>query len=319
MQAVLLETGMQSSAIAVTTRVTIADASSRGFAAWQSTFTRAAAAASGFVSMEIMPAFVDGAEWHFTQRFQTPDALASWQHSAVRAQLIAALDGMRDPGDAAPADEAAPDVHALACVTEVVTTVVEPGREEAFQAWAEQMQASQATFQGYRGTLVQAPVSAAVPYWTTLVRFATAAQLDAWLASADRAALLGEADPQVSRWQSQRMASPFAGWFPAAPNQAAPAAWKQTALVLLVLFPVVMLEIRFLSPLLAGLPLAVSTFIGNALSVSLVSWPLMMFAVWGLGWWLRPDPAHRARMEALGACTVAALYAAEMLFFTFLY
>jgi antibiotic biosynthesis monooxygenase (ABM) superfamily enzyme len=188
-----------------------------------------------------------------------------------------------------------------------------------YQDWAQRAQAQQATFPGYMGTLVQAPLSSEISYWTTLVRFATPAQLDAWLGSPERAGLLKAADPHVSSWQSHRMASPFAGWFPPSAGQPSPAAWKQTCLVLLVLFPVVMLEIRFLSPLLAGQHVAIATFIGNAISVSLVSWPLMKIAVFFLGWWLQPAPARRWRMEVLGACTIVGLYLIELLTFMLLY
>ena len=112
------------------------------------------------------------------------------------------------------------------------------------------------------------------------------------------------------------MNNAFSGWFANDQRQAPPPAWKQTCLVLLVLFPVVMLEIRFLSPLLSGLSVAVSTFIGNAISVSVVSWPLMAVAIYGLGWWLRPAAERRWRTELLGASTIVGLYALELLIFT---
>lgn len=285
------------------------------FADWQSALVRAASAAPGFASLELMATFVGSAEWQIVQRFHSPEALEAWRVSGARADLVTALAAMQAPGAAGPTDEATPDLHAASCVTEIITTVVEPGKEPEFHAWAETMQARQARFAGYLGTLIQAPVSEKLPYWTTLVRFATAEQLDAWLASAERQGLLASADPSTSTWKSRRMDNAFAGWFPETPQQPAPPAWKQTALVLLVLFPVVMLEIRYLSPHLAGLNGAVATFIGNAISVCLVSWPLMAIAIRCLNWWLRPAPARRWRVELAGAATVAALYAIEILAF----
>ncbi len=112
------------------------------------------------------------------------------------------------------------------------------------------------------------------------------------------------------------MASAFAGWFPAADDRPAPPAWKQTCLVLLALFPVVMLEMRFLSPLLVGLPGAAATFIGNAISVSLVSWPLIKIAAFCLNWWLQPTPQRRWLREAQGAVALACLYLIELAAFT---
>ncbi|KQQ25102.1 antibiotic biosynthesis monooxygenase [Methylobacterium sp. Leaf123] len=303
---------------AVATKLTVRPGMETRFAAWQAEFTRVVSAAHGFVSLEIIPAFSGSAEWQIIQRFRSPEALTRWLEDGARTTLLADLAALEGDGKGSHADEAAPDYHSTTTVTEVITTVVRAGQEEAFRRWAQRIQQVQACFSGYMGTLVQAPLSPEVPYWTTLVRFESPAFLDAWLQSAERKAILAEAAPQVSTWRSHRMSNPFAGWFANEQRLAPPPAWKQTCLVLLVLFPVVMLEIRFLSPLLSGLPLAVSTFIGNAISVSLVSWPLMAVAIFGLGWWLKPDAQKRWRTEALGVTALAALYALELIVFSHL-
>lgn len=308
-----------SSSIAVMTTVAVRDEDARAFASWQAAFTRAVSAQAGFVSIEVIPAFSGSIEWRIIQRFRSTNLLEAWRHSEPREALLAELDRMRSPAETSPEEEVASDFKTLSCMTEVIATSVEPGREDEFHAWAEEMQAAQATFPGYMGTLIQAPASSDVPHWTTLVRFSTTEQLDGWLNSAARKAILEKADPQISRWRSQRLPGPFAGWFPSSPERAPPPAWKQTMLVLLVLFPVVMLELRFLSPVLAGLPVSVATFIGNAISVGLVSWPLMQGAVFCLKWWLQPDPTSRARSEVLGIATMAGAYAAEIFVLTFLF
>ncbi|MCB8881246.1 hypothetical protein ACELLULO517_13445 [Acidisoma cellulosilytica] len=306
-------------ATAIMTKVILREGCETLFAGWQSRFTHAASMAPGFVSLEMIPAFAGAAEWRIIQRFQTVGFLEQWQNSPARKQLLVDINPLLGRSEGDLLDEVAPDFHSLSCVTEVITTEIERGREEAFQSWAESVQAAQAAFPGYMGTLVQAPISSDIPYWTTLVRYSTPEQLEAWLASSERRALLERSDPTVSHWKSQRLANPFGGWFPTEPDQPPPAAWKQTCLVLLVLFPVVMLEIRFLSPLLTHVPMAIATFIGNAISVSLVSWPLMKIAISFLGWWLTPDPKHKSRVELQGVCTIAALYLAEIAIFMLLY
>ena len=300
---------------AVATKLTMRAGTEAAFATWQAAFTRAASAAPGFVSLELIPAFPGSAEWQVIQRFRSAEALARWQGDPSRVALLSELKELQSSGHEPLADEPAPDFHSTTTVTEVITTVVKPDQEEAFRLWAERIQSVQAGFPGYMGTLVQAPLSAEVPYWTTLVRFEAPAFLEAWLGSAERKAILAEAKPQVSTWQSHRMNNPFSGWFASEKLPDPPPAWKQTCLVLLVLFPVVMLEIMFLSPLLRGLHVAASTFIGNAISVSLVSWPLMAVAIFGMGWWLRPAAESRWRTELLGALTIAGLYAVEILVF----
>jgi antibiotic biosynthesis monooxygenase (ABM) superfamily enzyme len=69
--------------------------------------------------------------------------------------------------------------------------------------------------------------------------------------------------------------------------------WKTAALILLTLFPLVMLEIRFLNPHLRELNPAVGTFIGNAITVVLTTWPLMPLAIWGFHAWLFPENRPR--------------------------
>lgn len=301
-------------ATAITTNVCVRADEAPSFAAWQSKFTNAAAQATGFLALDIAPAFAGSSDWRIIQRFRSPEALDLWQASSVRRQLFVELASLREFGEADSDDETLHALDPLSCVTEVIMTVVEAGKESVFRTWAETIQASQSMFPGYMGTLVQAPVSEEMQYWTTLVRFSTPEQLDAWLGSSDRKQLLERVAPDVASWKSYRMQSPFAGWFPDTGNQSPPA-WKQTALVLLVLFPVVMLEIKFLSPLLAGQHVAIATFIGNAISVSLVSWPLMKIAIFFMGWWLRPVQARRGQREALGACAMLALYLIELAIF----
>ena len=50
-----------------------------------------------------------------------------------------------------------------------------------------------------------------------------------------------------------------------------------------------MLELRFLNPHLEDFNPAVRTFIGNAISVGLTTWPLMPLAIVGFHAWLFPE------------------------------
>jgi antibiotic biosynthesis monooxygenase (ABM) superfamily enzyme len=300
------------SATAIVTSIHLSASGMAPFLSWQSTLTRLISSQPGFLSVEILPTHQGSAHWQIVQRFTEPDALDGWLANAQRQALMTGLLALKAPDGAGMREEIAPDYHALGGVTEVITTVVEPGREAEFLAWTEAIQAAQARFPGYMGSFVHAPVAGHSPHWATLVRFATPAGLDAWLGSNERRALLDRADPAMSRWSSRRLAGGFGSWFATDAAGVSPAAWKQTAIVLLVLFPVVILEIRFLSPHLAGLPTTLGTFIGNAISVCLVSWPLAGLAGAAMAWWLKPPAAHRRRNEIGGAAVMIALYAAEI-------
>ncbi len=296
----------------MTTTLTLRPGAEAAFGRWQAQATRGASAARGFLSIEIQPLAPGSAAWRIVQLFRGAADLAGWTASPEHRRLMADLEPLCD---GAPADQPLPVEDGRAAVTEVIATAVRPGQEAAYHDWAETIQAAQGGFPGYMGTYVQAPTSAAQPFWTTLVRFATPGQLDAWLTSDIRRELIARSDAFVERWESRRLPASFAGWFPDGPGRQAPAAWKQTAIVLLVLFPIVMLEMRFLVPHLSGLNVAVGTFIGNLISVSLVSWPLAPLAIKALGWWLQAPAGSRRRAEILGGVTIAALYALEIALF----
>ena len=84
--------------------------------------------------------------------------------------------------------------------------------------------------------------------------------------------------------------------------------------VLLMLFPVIMLEIIFRMPYLTNFNRAFSTFIGNLISVTLLSWPLMPFAIKQLHWWLSPKENKLTR-DACGIGLLILLYLSEIAIF----
>jgi hypothetical protein len=82
-----------------------------------------------------------------------------------------------------------------------------------------------------------------------------------------------------------------------------------------MLFPVVMLEIAFLSPLLKWLNVAPATFIGNAISVGLLAWPLIPLATKAMRWWLSPRPGAGNAVRWGGPALLVCLYAISIVFF----
>ena len=76
-----------------------------------------------------------------------------------------------------------------------------------------------------------------------------------------RAAMVRESQDLVAGFHAQRVDTSFPGWVPNDPATGKPPnMWKTAGLVLLTLFPVVMLELRFLNPPLDALNPALRTF-----------------------------------------------------------
>jgi len=89
-------------------------------------------------------------------------------------------------------------------------------------------------------------------------------------------------------------------------------------IVLLVLFPIVMLELKYLSPHTALFNRSVGIFISNALSVTLSAWPMMPLAIWLLGLWLTGEKKNVFK-SILGTLLAMGLYLLEIaLFWNFL-
>ena len=81
--------------------------------------------------------------------------------------------------------------------------------------------------------------------------------------------------------------------------------------VLLVLYPMVMiLGATVEVPLRRLYPKPIWMFATNVLSAILLQYALMNLVNWGLRFWLVPDPARRARIDAIGVVVVLACYAA---------
>ena len=314
------ETYNETSTIAaVVVRLRLRPGFERAFSSWHAKMCTAAADWPGFISAEVNAPAPSGApEWRITQHFRSESQLRAWCKSAEHRQLLDDAESFvnNNGTTAGLKEEEDTEVDEGGCVTEVVTTYVRPDKAAEYKEWATKIHRVEAQFPGYRGGFLQPPSSLGQPYWTTLVRFATPEQLDAWINSGERQELLREHQALVSSWSHRRLPSSFAGWFPSDETaRTSPTAWKQSMLVVLMLFPIVMAELRFLSPLTSGLKPALGTFIGNVISVWLLAWPFMPLIIRVMNWWLPSVRGEAWWIDPAGLVLVMALYAVEIWIF----
>ncbi len=203
-------------------------------------------------------------------------------------------------------------------VTEIITVSVKPGMEEAYRDWVERIRRVEARFPGYQGLQLQPPIPGLQDDWVSLLPFDTAEYLNACLESDARRTALQEVESFIDK-REQQVATAFAGWFTFgdAPGQVPPA-WKQSMIVLLTLYPIVMLEQMFLNPLLQSLDRAEAIFIGNALSVAATGFLLIPLALRAFEWWLLPGPSVSPRVEAAGIALVVGGYILSIAVFALL-
>ncbi len=285
------------------------------FAEWQAKLHSAIATSPGFVSLEIIASQGQkDHEWTIVQRFENKDNLSIWRDSDERRHLFEALQPLLPEGDSkALCDTTKTAFDKQGGVTEVFVTQISPESESEYRKWIAKMHQAEAKFPGFRGVYVQSPTHQQGRNWITLLQFDTPEHLDRWLVSPERKAILHEAKDLISSLDTHRLITPYSGWFSSiSKGGRAPVVWKETMLVLLVLYPIVMLELLLLSPLTASLNLSLATFIGNSLSVTLIAWPMMPIAIYYLRWWLAPESK---RATLIGTCLLLGLYLIEVTIF----
>ncbi len=285
------------------------------FAAWQVAYSATASKSLGFISTDMVPPRKPGEQWMIIVNFESEQFIAAWQRSAEHAEMVAKStpilgeDGFHETisidgaGSAPSAD-----------VTEVIFSKLRPGMAERYREWTGRIQAAQAKYPGYRGTYLQPPTGGNDGHWTTILRYDSSANLEAWMNAPERKSLLAETKEFIESEDFIRLKTAFPGWIPVDPvTGEAPPNWKAALLVLLGLFPIVMLEMKFLSPLLAGwgIHASLGTFIGNSISVALTSFITMPLFVGWFGWWLFPKSNTTATMQGVGI--LAVLFALEVI------
>ncbi|HKE37936.1 MAG TPA: antibiotic biosynthesis monooxygenase [Candidatus Baltobacteraceae bacterium] len=287
-----------------------------GFARWSQSVQAAVLAHPGTVSCEFWPpAPPDQDEWVAILRFDSVDSQRAWRGSETFRRLLEDVEPFVE-GDRVVtlSGGAATELVVHGSATEFIVTVVKPGKEAEFRDWAARIDDLESTFSGYRGSYIQ-PSESGDNVWTTLVRFDSVENLNAWLQSPQRKKVLKEGEGLVERFLAHRVDTSFPGWVPPDPVTGKPPnMWKTASLVLLVLFPVVMLELKFLMPHLHSLDPALATFVGNAISVLLTTWPLMPLAIWLFRAYLFPEKQPKWLVAASPAL-LAACYAIELAIF----
>jgi antibiotic biosynthesis monooxygenase (ABM) superfamily enzyme len=196
-------------------------------------------------------------------------------------------------------------------VSAVISTRIKPGQEKAYRAWEQRIAAAQCKAPGFQGYRFEPPIPGVQEDWLSILRFDSEANLNAWLESPQRKELLAEADAFTEEFHARVTRAGFDQWFPA-PSKGEPVqpVWKQNMLVLLMLYPVVFLfGFAVQSPLLVGrmgLPFPVALFIGNLVSVLLLTY-LVPWISRRFGWWLSPAQPS-AQLDWRGAAILGALY-----------
>ena len=271
----------------------------------QKAITDAARRFPGFVGTEVLgpvPGLQD--EWVAIFRLESNRAMQQWLHYPERLKLAKGIEELLiEPSRMLVL---ASDDRTEPPVAMVFTHKVAPDKVAAYLNWRRRVIAAQAHYPGYLATEFFEPHEK-LDEWVDIVRYDSVRDLNEWMESKERTDLLAELDSIVESMHAHRVTG-LEGWFSVnrGPGETIvpPPAWKQALAVLFALYPTVMV-LSYLNPLMRNLSMAVQMFIGNILSVALLTWLVMPQVSRFLGFWLNRQDRNPKR-EVLGLCTVAA-------------
>jgi len=278
------------------------------FSEWQLQMDGLVASADGFISTEVVRPRTPGDDFVIFYRFETVDQLRAWMRSLARREKLAELPADLDTGDetmhvfVGHEEKRQPEP-----ITAVISDRVKVGQESEYREWQKRMADVMSQQPGSIGWTVQEPVPGLQDDWVVMARFDSEANLARWLQSPTRAKLLVRAEGMIEHTKVKQTRTSVNGWFHFADGDRAPKAWQQSALVLLVLYPVVVAESVFLTPIIMNLIFSVQMFIGNTISVAVTGFVFIPIAAYFFRWWLQPQSSGLRKLA--GALLIVGLYA----------
>jgi antibiotic biosynthesis monooxygenase (ABM) superfamily enzyme len=176
------------------------------------------------------------------------------------------------------------DPHGGEPVTVTISRRVAPGRESAFEEWADRLTAAASRFAGFLGAGLLRPGHVGQD-WHVVYRFDSADHLAAWERSPVRKKLLDEAEHLMETTGIQRITG-LETWF-SLPGRSAPAPprWKMFVVSVLAIYSLQLVINVGLDWLTVSWPLPVRLGLFVGIATALMTWVVMprlarLFASW---------------------------------------
>jgi uncharacterized protein len=194
----------------------------------------------------------------------------------------------------------------------IITNVINSDKLERFLVWQAKLVSLQSEFEGFIGFKLEAPKAGIRDYWVTTVAFDSDKHLETWLNAPKRAELLTELKSFSELNELKKVHNGFNFWFTKPTPERS--IWKENALVLLTLYPVVFLFSFFQNAMMAyGVPFWLMLFFACAFSTAVLGWITVPLLMKFFDWWLNP-PKDRAKLYTIvGSLLVLVLYIVSLL------
>ncbi len=172
-------------------------------------------------------------------------------------------------------------------VTVVITQVVKPGCESAYETWLKDITSVSRTYVGHLGTNVIRPQLGVRNEYVIIFRFDGYENLKVWMTSRDREYWLNQGKHLVESDPYVQQISGLEAWFslPGQPLKTPPR-YKTALLTWAVVFVLINILSKFLVPLLRGLPPLIVSLIVTIIMVVLLTYVVMPRVSRLFSWWL---------------------------------
>ncbi|MCQ4327911.1 antibiotic biosynthesis monooxygenase [Stutzerimonas stutzeri] len=174
-------------------------------------------------------------------------------------------------------------------VTLLVRHRVQPGRHSDYERWLRRTVSTAAGYPGHLGVDVIRSEADGSHLFTSVLRFASPAQLQTWLESDDRRQLITEVGPLLADGDVTEINRAREFWFNPTDSDFVPPRWKQACITFMVILPLSLLVPSLWQPAFAALPWLggyVASNVVITLSIVLLVVYLFMPRVtrWFAGW-----------------------------------
>ena len=254
----------------------------RRFRRWLRRLRKACERAPGFVGMTVHPpGTTHPNEWVVVYQFACDHDLDRWLRSAERAALIEESDDfLADRPIEQRIIQPSRD-----SVTLISAVRLRPGSAEHHRRLHQRAVAAASQVGGLVRHELLPAVPGAQPETVALLTFDTRQNLEMWMSSPQRQAVLDEMSQLSANERSINVVGGYAGWFHPHANRQ-PKRWKQALAVLAGLIPVSLVATTLRVTLVPQLPLLLSVILTAAANVAILTWIVMPLITRVLDRWL---------------------------------
>lgn len=162
-------------------------------------------------------------------------------------------------------------------VTVVVSQLVKPGRERAYENWIAGICKAALNFNGHLGTSIIRPQTRTRPEYVLIFKFDRYDNLKKWMESDERQRCLAQADQLVQNAPNVQLLNGMEAWFtlPGKPSSSPPSRYKMAILTWVAVYVLINFLNFVLAPALQGLPAFVGSLIISVLMVVLLTYVVL--------------------------------------------